>query len=398
MPITRPSTLLPALQEFLAATRAEQIVTEISRRLDYSTAIGRELLAEHYKAVAVVKNPASGSDALIWSRAVVDATHTEINRRVERNFANRYFGLFLLAVRTGNAQLESESYQHLRQFGFGILKKEWPGYSHHFDHPTVWIERIGEVLLTELQRHAHLQPLEIWERIFDNRFAYLYRALYRQFQDEWRNFYRHLGREVQLDESHGYETSAISDGERESTARELEEEAARREQGNPGHAAVLRQCAAFYRDPEGWQASYGDFLKPGSLSKAVKEARGVCLRTAQRNIEAVKEEAKANEELQAIRTKLKDAVERAGACVAVSLSLPPERTNDIGREAVERVGPERDTYPYGHQSLGTTSFQHRRTLRTRTNHDISRTGARAAGRRTHAARATTIRTIRRHHK
>ncbi len=318
MPIVNQNLrLLPALRQFLAVVSAVQ---RLSQRRNHAALSGKQLLAERYSALAVLaqsQNPV----ALTAAQSVLAAVEKEICRRLERNFANRQFGLFLLAVKSSDAQLELESYKQLKQLGFGILNKVWPGYSWHPDHPDVWVECIGDVLLKEVQRHQSLQPVEIWERILDNRFAYLHIALKREFTDEWRNYYRHLGREVRMDEFHHVETAPVSAEERESIAKGFEEQAAKRENAEPGFSAVLRQYAAFERDPDGWEAMFGKF--PRAVSRAVAQSRKVDIRTGQRDVKAAREKAQTDAELQALKERLKQAVTGP----VLSHSADSKRTN-----------------------------------------------------------------------
>ena len=312
---TQPSSilsLLPSLSEYLAARPGPH---RLSQHCNYSLLSGQDLLAERYAAfaaLAVCQNPVAS--------AVLAAVDKEIERRLARNFANRLFGVFLLAVKTGNSQLEADSYAELRRFAFGILKQKWPGHNRHYDHPDVWVECIHDVLQGELKKYCHLSPVDVWERLLDNGFAYIHKALRCEFIDEWRNVYRRLGREVRLDDRHGYlPTLAVRDEEREALAKGLEEQAARFDaQGRPGPAETLRQNAAYARDPDGWEAMYGPY--PRAVSKAVSKARGVCVRSGQRDVEALKEAAKTSEELQALKAKLRDSVERSGPKTAVEMS------------------------------------------------------------------------------
>jgi hypothetical protein len=238
--------------------------------------------------------------------ACYEHAYAEVRQRLGRNFTNLHFGLFLLAVRIGNTELEQKCYRQLHRLGFGILSKRWPGYYRHYGHPTVWRERIDEVLTAELEKNCSLYPLEIWNHMVENRFAYLYRALWCQFADEWRNYYRHRGREVQIEEFVFPEPAVtISAEEREAIAKELEDCAAAR---GGIFAEALRQSAAYERDPDGWEAMYGRF--PMSLSRAVAEARGVDKRTAQCGLRALRELAQTDEGLQGIRAKLEDVVDR----------------------------------------------------------------------------------------
>lgn len=266
--------------------------------------------------------------AALDNPATFERAYSEARRRLARNFANLCFGLFLLATRTGNTELELRSYEKLRYLGFGILKKVWPGYSRHPDHPHVWLERIGEVVVSEVKKYGDLQPLEIWGRTQGNEFAYLYRAFWCQFTDEWRNYYRRQGREVPLNEHYGCtSTSTVSEEERERIAMSFDEQATKSEhEGNSISAALWRQHAAYERDPEGWEATYGKF--PRGLSKAVTEATGVTQRTAQRYIRALQERAEAGSELQEIRARLMDATERV-AMPGLEVSADPERAGEL---------------------------------------------------------------------
>jgi hypothetical protein len=233
-----------------------------------------------------------------------EEAYAEAKRRFRGNFTNRHFGFFLLAVSMGNIELELQSYMHLQRLAFGILKKAWSGHFWHPDHPNVWHQCISDVLAAEVQKHGGLRPAEVLERMSENGFAYVYIALKREFIDEWRNLYRRQGRDVQFDDAIGYTcTSSITPEELDDIARAFEEQAEQR----PELAAVLQQYAAYERDPDGWEAMYGKF--PRAVSKAVAEANGVTRRTAQRYVATVKEEAQRNEELQAIKARLRRALD-----------------------------------------------------------------------------------------
>jgi hypothetical protein len=307
------------IQGILVAKLSVHLVGRLNQQLDYSHCNSQTLLGQHSDALRVSTNKASTPQDLNLAEAVLAATTSEMMRRVERNFANSSFGLLLLGHVTGDRSMERDSYERLHKLAFGILKQNWPGYARHSEHPTVWTDCVTDVVVEELAKHRHLQPLEVWERILDNGFAYLYTAFKRQFQDEWRGYLRHRGRTVSISQANvSGQSKSVNPEEQESIAQGFEEQAAKHAQSNPGLAAILMQYASYERDPDGWEALYGHF--PTGVSKALAANRGVGIRQAQRNAATLRGLAQRDTEFQRIRERLKDVVKQQQNSAVMSLS------------------------------------------------------------------------------
>jgi len=217
------------------------------------------------------------------------ATYTEIYRRVHKNETNFQFGQLLIAHRNGDIAGSTHAYFRLRRLLRGIPYQR----QCYTNDPQQWQSVINGALGELCAKHASLNVREIFTRMMENGFAYVYKAVGDRVIDEFRRNERRRS-EVQSLRASFFETvpqcqpSPERDLQIESLARLVEATSPTLE---PKYQAILKIFAQGLRELE-WVAEHSQAELNATVVKEIAQVRDVTLQQARADLKHFQEESR----------------------------------------------------------------------------------------------------------
>jgi hypothetical protein len=248
------------------------------------------------------------------------AAYTEIHKRVHKNETNFQFGQLLIAHQNGDLLGTRRSYDRLRRILLSIpYSRRW--YS---KDPKRWMGATDEAVAELCGKHAALSIREVFTRMMENGFAYVYKAVRDRLIDELRRMKREAN-EVQsfhvnfLETLPKHQPSPERDLQIESLARLVETTSPTLEPRNQAILKVFVRCLSDL----GRVGEESEDELYASVVKEIAEARGVSLQQARADLRQFQKDQR--EEFVRFRKELR--------------ALVPEKPLKVTFEEVSGKGP-----------------------------------------------------------